>query len=105
MLIFKIYILGDAQDIIDSDFEVKNVPLRNRADHGKYLCKFCPITQKHKRGFERKEDMKRHYHQHLNVSFISKSLSRRSAYKFFPRMKWHETLPVIEINVLRPVLF
>ena len=61
--------LDDAQDIIDSDFEVKNVPLRNRSDKGKYLCKFCPITQKHQRGFDRKEDMKRHYHQHLNVSF------------------------------------
>jgi len=71
---------SDAQDIIDSDFEVKNVPLRNRADFGKYLCKFCPLTQNHKRGFDRKEDMKRHYHQHLNyVRFSCKHCEYKNA--------------------------
>jgi len=71
---------NDAQDIIDSDVEVKNVPLRNRSDKGRYLCKFCPITQKHERGFDRKEDMKRHYHQHLNyVRFSCKHCEYKNA--------------------------
>jgi len=71
---------NDARDIIESDFEVKNVPLRNRSDKGKYLCKFCPITQNHARGFERKEDMKRHYHQHLNyVRFSCKHCEYKNA--------------------------
>jgi hypothetical protein len=71
---------NDAHDILNSDFEVKNVPLRGRSEIGKYSCKFCPITQKHERGFDRKEDMKRHYHQHLNfVRFSCKHCEYKNA--------------------------
>ena len=69
--------LVHARDICNSGHvDVKNVPLRGCAIKGKFMCMFCPIIQDHERGFDRKEDIKRHNHQHLNVSSFSVLFSR-----------------------------
>lgn len=62
---------GDARSLIDSGYDVKKVDLRNYKGKdlkikGKFNCLFCPIMQKHERGFDRKEDIKRHYYLHLD---------------------------------------
>lgn len=62
----------DAEAIVNSGFvEIKTIPIKNCKEHGKFQCQFCPITQGHERGFDRKEDIKRHNHQHLNYARFS----------------------------------
>ena len=70
--------LDDAKRLVKSGFTIKRVEkkaMKRTAGTKKaldqYSCLICPLTQGHPRKFARKEDLKRHYHQHLSVSFSS----------------------------------
>merc|ERR1712227_582152 len=63
----------DAKRLVKSGYNIKRVEkkeMKRTADTKKTLdqfaCLLCPITQGHSRKFARKEDLKRHYHQHLS---------------------------------------
>lgn len=63
----------DARRLVNSNFPIKRVEkkaMKRTAETKKLLdqfaCLLCPITQNHQRKFARKEDLKRHYHQHLS---------------------------------------
>ncbi|CAG5099262.1 Oidioi.mRNA.OKI2018_I69.XSR.g16390.t2.cds [Oikopleura dioica] len=59
---------SEASDIIRSDFKVEKVPLKGKRENGQFSCMVCPILQNHGRGFERKEDLKRHYQLHFKFA-------------------------------------
>ena len=75
----------DAKRLVKSGYTIKRVEKKTmkktakKTTHvkvactdapGDYKCLLCPLTQNEERSFSRKEDLKRHYHQHLSVSVI-----------------------------------
>jgi len=77
---------NDAKKLVESGYQIKRVekkimkkqgkkfvkrqsPLDCTSDHSgdmNFHCLLCPLTQGETRSFSRKEDLKRHYHQHLS---------------------------------------
>jgi len=78
---------NDAKKLIKSGFHIKRVEKKIMKRQGKgkqvkrlnphdceldhsekmdFHCLICPLTQNETRSFSRKEDLKRHYHQHLS---------------------------------------
>ena len=53
--------------MIDSGREITKIPLKGKKEDGAYPCLICPSLQGHGRGFQRKEDLKRHYQLHFKV--------------------------------------
>jgi len=73
--------LDDAKRLVKSGYTIKRVEKKTmkktakKTTHvkvactdapGDYKCLLCPLTQNEERSFSRKEDLKRHYHQHLS---------------------------------------
>merc|ERR1739838_81435 len=76
----------DAKKLVNSGFKIKRVEKKIMKKQGKkfvkrqipydqasdqseemnFHCLICPLTQNDTRSFSRKEDLKRHYHQHLS---------------------------------------
>jgi len=57
-----------AQEVIDSGREITKIPLKGKKEDGAYPCLICPSLQGHGRGFQRKEDLKRHYQLHFKYA-------------------------------------
>jgi len=58
----------DAKEIVDSGREVVNIPLKGKKEDGQFKCMVCPLVQGHGRGFDRKEDLKRHNQLHFKFA-------------------------------------
>lgn len=73
----------DAKRLVKSGYNIKRVEKKTMKKTSKktslalvqvgssdasepYKCLLCPLTQNEERSFSRKEDLKRHYHQHLS---------------------------------------
>jgi hypothetical protein len=55
----------DAKEIVEYGREIVNIPLKGKREDGQFKCLICPLTQNHGRGFDRKEDLKRHNQLHF----------------------------------------
>jgi hypothetical protein len=58
----------DAKEIVEAGRTIIQVPLKGKKENGHFNCLICPLTQGHGRGFDRKEDLKRHYQLHFKFN-------------------------------------